>query len=139
MRVVVIGGTGHVGTYLVPRLVARGHEVIVCSRGQRRPYQTHAASKGVHLVTGDRLAEEQAESFGARVRALQPRAVIDLICFEVASAQQIVEALRGQVQHFLHCSTIWVHGPSVEVPTTEDQPRRPFADYGVKKAAIAAS
>jgi uncharacterized protein YbjT (DUF2867 family) len=28
MRVVVIGGTGHVGTYLVPRLVARGHEVV---------------------------------------------------------------------------------------------------------------
>ena len=139
MRAVVIGGTGHVGTYLVPRLVAGGHEVVVFSRGQRGPYQPHAAWKGVHLVTGDRLAEEQAESFGARVRALQPGAVIDLICFEVASAQQIVEALRGQVQHFLHCGTIWVHGPSVEVPTTEDQPRRPFGDYGIKKAAIAAS
>jgi uncharacterized protein YbjT (DUF2867 family) len=47
MRVVVIGGTGHVGTYLVPRLVARGHEVVVFSRGQRRPYQPHAAWKGV--------------------------------------------------------------------------------------------
>ena len=122
MRVVVIGGTGHVGTYLVPRLVARGHEVVVFSRGQRGPYQPHAAWKGVRLVTGDRLAEEQAGSFGARVRTLQPDAVIDLICFEVASAQQIVEALRGQVQHFLHCGTIWVHGPSVEVPTSEDQP-----------------
>jgi nucleoside-diphosphate-sugar epimerase len=27
-RVVVIGATGHIGTYLVPRLVAGGHEVI---------------------------------------------------------------------------------------------------------------
>jgi nucleoside-diphosphate-sugar epimerase len=26
----------------------------------------------------------------------------------------------------------------VEVPTTEDQPRRPFGDYGIKKAAIEA-
>jgi nucleoside-diphosphate-sugar epimerase len=138
MRVVVIGGTGHVGTYLVPRLVAAGHEVVVFSRGQRGPYQPHAAWKGVRLVTGDRWAEEQAGSFGARVRTLQPDAVIDLICFEVASAQQIVEALRGQVQHFLHCGTIWVHGPSVEVPTTENQPRRPFGDYGIKKAAIEA-
>jgi nucleoside-diphosphate-sugar epimerase len=56
----------------------------------------------------------------------------------VASAQQIVEALRGQVQHFLHCGTIRVHVPSMEVPTTEDQSRRPFGDYGIKKAAIEA-
>ena len=40
------------------------------------------------------------------------------------SAQQLVEALRGSVAHLLHCGTIWVHGPSVEVPTTEAEPRR---------------
>ncbi len=27
MKVLVIGATGHVGTYLVPRLVELGHEV----------------------------------------------------------------------------------------------------------------
>jgi nucleoside-diphosphate-sugar epimerase len=42
------------------------------------------------------------------------------------------------VQHFLFCGTIWVHGYSVEVPTTESQPRRPFGEYGVLKAAIEA-
>jgi nucleoside-diphosphate-sugar epimerase len=50
----------------------------------------------------------------------------------------LVEALRGQVQHFLHCGTIWIHGPSVEVPTTELQPRRPFGAYGIQKAEIEA-
>ena len=29
-----------------------------------------------------------------------------------------------------------MHGPGVEVPTTEDEPRRPFGDYGCRKAAI---
>jgi nucleoside-diphosphate-sugar epimerase len=29
-----------------------------------------------------------------------------------------------------------VHGPSAEVPTTEDVPRRPFGDYGCRKASI---
>ncbi|MBC8074538.1 MAG: NAD-dependent epimerase/dehydratase family protein, partial [Chloroflexales bacterium] len=38
MRVVIIGGSGHVGTYLVPRLVAAGHTVVALSRGQRAPY-----------------------------------------------------------------------------------------------------
>jgi nucleoside-diphosphate-sugar epimerase len=33
MKVVVIGGTGHVGTYLIPRLVQAGHEVLCVTRG----------------------------------------------------------------------------------------------------------
>jgi uncharacterized protein YbjT (DUF2867 family) len=33
MRIVVIGGTGHVGSYLVPRLTRNGHEVVSLSRG----------------------------------------------------------------------------------------------------------
>jgi nucleoside-diphosphate-sugar epimerase len=31
---------------------------------------------------------------------------------------------------------MWVHGYSTQVPATEDQPRRPFGDYGIQKAAI---
>ena len=42
------------------------------------------------------------------------------------------------MRHFLHTGTIWVHGPSVEVPTTEMQPRRPFGEYGIGKAQIEA-
>jgi uncharacterized protein YbjT (DUF2867 family) len=35
MRVVVIGGSGHVGTFLVPRLIVAEHEVVSISRGKR--------------------------------------------------------------------------------------------------------
>ena len=38
MRTVVIGGSGHVGSFLVPRLVRAGHEVVNLSRGARAPY-----------------------------------------------------------------------------------------------------
>jgi uncharacterized protein YbjT (DUF2867 family) len=43
MRVVVIGGTGHIGTYLVPKLVETGYQVISVSRQQREPYRPHVA------------------------------------------------------------------------------------------------
>lgn len=138
MRVVVIGGSGHVGTYLVPRLVAAGHEVIAVSRGQREPYQPHQAWKSVRQVAIDRTAAEAAGDFGPQIRELAPEAVIDMICFTLESAKHLVEDLRGQVQHFLHCGTIWVHGHSQQVPTSEIQPRRPFGEYGVNKAAIEA-
>jgi nucleoside-diphosphate-sugar epimerase len=136
MRVVVIGASGHVGTYLVPRLVALGHEVIAISRGKRDPYQPHAAWQAVRREVVDREAEEADGTFGPRIRDLAPDVVIDMICFTPRSAAILVEALRGRVQHFLHCGTIWVHGPSVQVPATEEQPRRPFGNYGVQKAAI---
>jgi nucleoside-diphosphate-sugar epimerase len=138
MRVVIIGGSGHVGTYLVPRLVAAGHEVVAVTRGQHDPYLAHHAWAAVEQHTIDRVAAEAAGTFGTQIRELRPDAVIDLICFTLDSARQLVEALRGTVQHFLLCGTIWVHGPSAVVPTTEAQPRRPFGDYGIQKAAIEA-
>jgi nucleoside-diphosphate-sugar epimerase len=85
-----------------------------------------------------REAEEKTGAFGRKIRDLRPDIVIDMICFTEASARHLVEALRGQARHFLHTGTIWVHGPSVEVPTTEMQPRRPFGEYGIGKAQIEA-
>ncbi len=138
MRVVVIGGTGHVGTYLIPRLVAAGHEVTNISRGSREPYHSHRAWDSVRRIEMDRARAEEAGSFGEQVAALEPDVVIDMICFTLDSACQMVNALKGRVQHFLHCGTVWVHGPSVQVPTSEEQPRRPFGEYGIRKAAIEA-
>lgn len=138
MRVVVIGATGHIGGYLVPRLVNAGHYVVTVSRGHSTPYRTDPAWEHVESVTVDRQVEDAAGTFGARVAGLSADVVIDLICFTEASARQLVAALRPSDTLLLHCGSIWVHGPSVEVPTREDAPRQPFGDYGVNKAAIEA-
>jgi nucleoside-diphosphate-sugar epimerase len=138
MRVTIIGGSGHVGSYLVPYLVAAGHEVINLSRQQSKPYISSAAWKEVRQVVVNREAEDTTGVFGKRVLDLKPDVVIDMICFRLESARQLVEALQRQIQHFLFCGSIWVHGPSVVVPTTEQQPRRPFGEYGLQKAAIEA-
>ncbi len=68
MRVVVIGATGHVGGYLVPRLVDGGHEVVAISRGRQAPYREDPAWSAVERVVADREAEEDAAgTFGGRV------------------------------------------------------------------------
>ena len=154
MRVVIIGGSGHTGTYLVPRLVEAGYEVINVTRGKGKPYLSHAAWRSVQQVTMDREIEDAAGHFGKQIRDLKPDIVIDMFCFTLDSAKQIVEALQGQIHHFLHCGSMWVHGFNTTVPVTEDQPRRPFGryaiensegidpylltDYGAKKATIEA-
>ena len=137
-RVVVIGATGHIGTYLVPRLVDGGHEVIAVSRGTRGPYHASPQWDAVTRLVVDREAEDARGTFGDRVAALRPEVVIDLICFTRASAQQLVEALRPSRPLLVHCGTIWVHGPALRVPVTEDEPRTAYGEYGTGKAQIEA-
>ena len=135
-RVVVIGATGHVGTYLIPRLVRAGHEVVAVSRGTRAPYHEAPEWRSVERVTADRDAEDAAGTFGPRIAGLRPDAVIDLICFTAESARRLVDALRPARPLLLHCGTIWVHGRALRVPVTEDEPRTAYGEYGTGKAEI---
>ena len=138
MRVVVIGATGHIGTYLVPRLVRAGHEVVAVSRGARAPYREEVEWRSVQRVTADRDAEEAAGTFGERIAGLRPDAVADLICFTADSARQLVDALRPARPLLLHCGTVWVHGRVARVPVTEDEPRTGYGEYGAGKVAAEA-
>ncbi|HMA19808.1 MAG TPA: NAD-dependent epimerase/dehydratase family protein, partial [Gemmatimonadaceae bacterium] len=93
MRVTVIGATGHIGTWLVPRLVRQGHEVVAVSRGNREPYRRFPEWELARRVVIDRETAEHSESFGRQIADLHPDAVIDLICFDRDSAAQLVDAL----------------------------------------------
>ncbi|MFL6026985.1 MAG: NAD-dependent epimerase/dehydratase family protein [Friedmanniella sp.] len=137
MRVAVIGGSGHIGTFLLPRLVRAGHTVLNLSRGAHRPYAPDPAWSDVEQVTVDRQAEDAAGTFPATVARLAPDAVVDLICFTEASARMLVDGLRGRTGHLVHCGSIWMHGPSTTIPVTEDDPLQPVGEYGTAKAAIA--
>jgi nucleoside-diphosphate-sugar epimerase len=136
MRIVIIGATGHIGGYLVPRLVEAGHEVVALSRGQHPRYRDDPAWAQVTQVTADREAEDAAGTFGDRIAGLDPDVVVDLVCFTPASAAQLVDALRGRARLLVMCSTIWVHGTLTAVPADEDDDLEPWGDYGTGKLAI---
>lgn len=138
MKVVVIGGTGHIGTYLIPKLVAKGFEVICVSRSIAKPYVLSPLWDEVQFVSLDRTALEKEGTFGEKIKAFNAEIVIDLICFELESAISLVETLNGHVDHFLHCGTVWVYGENEIVPSVETQKRNPLIPYGIKKAQIEA-
>src|SRR5258708_29931729 len=138
MRVVVIGGTGHVGSYVVPKLAGDGHEIVCISRGNSAPYGRNDACEAVEMVRIDRDATERAGTFGSEIAALEPECVVDLTCYTEQSAASLVDALRNRIKHFLHCGTIFVNGHAVTTPIRESDPRNPFGDYGVKKAEVEA-
>lgn len=136
MRVVVIGATGHIGTWLVPRLVRAGYDVTAVSRGTRAPYHAYDEWQSARHVILDRGKLEAEGRFGESIAALSPDVVIDLISFDVPSTEQIVDALRDSVGHLIHCGTLWVHGNPHTRPYDETSAREPFGDYGIRKASI---
>ena len=135
-RVVIIGGSGHVGTYLVPTLVERGHQVVNVSRGKASPYRPHPAWKAIEQVVVDRKAEEAEGEFGSRIAGLNADIVIDMISFELEGTQQLVKALHGIVEHYLFCSSIWVYGHATSVPSIETDRTNAIDRYGINKAKI---
>jgi len=141
MKVLIIGGTGHIGSYLVPRLVLRGYEVQVLARNPK-PYYGSAGTEAlwsqVEWILADRIREEENGSWGKRMAEVETDVVIDLICFTPEQNRIMVENLEGRVSHFIHWGTIWAYGPSTRVPYRENYPRRPITEYGINKAGIEA-
>lgn len=136
-RIVVVGATGHIGTFLVPRLVRAGHQVVTISRGTRSAYVGAPEWQHVEQVTADREQEDRDGVFGDRVVALRPDVVVDLVCFTLASAEALVAALRGTDAHLVHCGSVWRAGPSAVLPVTEENATPPVGEYGTQKDAIA--
>jgi len=139
VKILIIGGTGHIGSYLVPRLVLSGHEVKVVARNPSPQYtDPRLGWSTVGWIVADRAAEERDGTWKTRMESLDADVVIDLICYTPEQNRIMVEAFEGRIRHFLHCGTIWAYGPPDRTPYSESNPRKPITDYGKNKATIEA-
>ncbi|MCC5894081.1 MAG: NAD-dependent epimerase/dehydratase family protein [Alkalibacterium sp.] len=131
MKVVVIGGSGHIGTYLVPMLVKANHQVIMVSRGQSEPYIRDWAWEKAEQVSLDRSKDPD---FSGKIAKMNADVVIDLICFKLDEVKEMVEALKGtDLSHYLYCSTIWTHGRAETIPADPNGEKHPMDEYGRQK------
>ncbi|EOH93066.1 NAD-dependent epimerase/dehydratase family protein [Enterococcus pallens] len=131
MKIVVIGGAGHIGTYLTPRLAKAGHEVISISRGINKPYIEDPAWEKVKQMKLDR---SKTEDFSQKIADLNADVVVDLINFTLKDVKSMVEALREtNLSHYLYCSSIWAHGRAELVPADPNGVKHPLDEYGCQK------
>ncbi|NLJ38360.1 MAG: NAD-dependent epimerase/dehydratase family protein [Candidatus Atribacteria bacterium] len=135
-KVLVIGGTGHIGSYLVPLLVSRNYEVTVFSRGTTRPYPGSIVWKKINQIKIDRERDEKNGNWQERIKDLEPDIIVDLICFDPNSAQIMAEIIDQVDIHLLTCGTAWIYGKTCIIPTPETAPRNPQNDYAQKKVDI---
>ncbi len=129
MKVILIGGTGLIGTGIVRHLLARAATVTVYSR--RRSDQLPA---NVTQLLGDRSDERRFVDLFERARY---DVVIDMICFSPAEARSTVRAFGGRCDQLQFCSTVCTYGAKIppQVLVDERFPQNPISDYGRDKVA----
>lgn len=128
MKVLVLGGTGYIGSHAVEELARRGHQVSVFARGLTRPQ----FPENVSLVKGDRNNREDL----ARARSRGFEAVIDINAYTREQTQAAIDAFDGAISRFVHLSTMAVCRKESFLPVDEDDPlvTDPTAGYGYDKA-----
>src|SRR5688572_15866729 len=97
MRIVVIGGSGLIGTKLVKKLRERGHEVVAAS-----------PASGVNTLTGEGLSEALADARVvvdvANSPSFEDRAVLEF--FETSSRNLLAAEAKAGVEHHLALSVV---------------------------------
>lgn len=121
MKVLVIGGTGHVGKFMVPMLVEAGCEVAVAGSG-RTPVPESKQWKKVHYIKCD---INSSDTFPAFVE-FKPRTLINM----PGDSYTIYQHLKKNIEHVIACGSLWMYGEPKVVPTPETvQNPCPFPGY----------
>ncbi|HQJ26823.1 MAG TPA: UDP-glucose 4-epimerase GalE [Thermoleophilia bacterium] len=147
MRILVTGGAGYIGSVIVSRLTARGHDVVVyddLSRGHRA-----AVAGGVPLVDGDvRDADAVRDALlEGGCEAVVHMAALAEVAESVAeparyrsvnvdgTAAVLAAARAADVDRLVFSSTAAVYGAPQRTPIDEDDALAPTNPYGETKLA----
>src|SRR6266542_4153780 len=135
MRVLVLSGTGFVGSVAVTRLCEMGHEVIVAHRGRTEADHPPDVRHVHHPSVDSNLGAEFLDGLFDELRRLEPEVVVHMQPIGDADAGAVVRAFGGVARRVVAISSIDVYraygrlhrtepGPPDPVPLREDAPQR---------------
>lgn len=134
MKTLIIGGTGHIGRFLVRQLVDEGHDVVVVSSG-RTAFDSDAYSGRaafVSLTYADMLSDGR---FAALLEQHRPDAVVDILQADSHAMHRACQS--AEVRHLVFCGSLWMLGRPKVVPTPEvTQTGCPFEGYRERYARL---
>ena len=128
MKILVIGGTGFIGSFVVRDLVRLGHQVAVFHRGNAKP----ALPDSVQRIIGNR---NDIEAYRAQFEKLRPEVAVDFILGDDRQATRLMETMRGLTERVVAISSQDVYrayevllrktpGPLQQLPITEESELR---------------
>ncbi len=131
MKILIIGGTGLISTYITQKLADQHQQVTLFNRG----LSSYPTPAGVSVLHGDRT---DYAAFENQVRAAgRFDAVIDMVGFAPQDAESLVQVFSGQTAHLIFCSTVDVYAKPARVyPYTEAEIYGGLNDYARNKIII---
>jgi len=126
VRILLIGGNGFIGRFVMAGLRQQGHRLALFHRG------TTAAPDEVEDILGDR---NQLSANAPELKRFAPDVVVDLVLSSGPQAEELMNVFRGAMRRIVMLSSIDVYravgishgtepGPLQEVPLTEDSELR---------------
>ncbi len=126
MRILLIGGNGFIGRFVVDALKPQGHELCVFHRG------TVGVPAGVQAIRGQR---DQLKASAEDLKKFSPDVVVDFVISAGWQAEELMNIFRGVSQRVVMLSSIDVYravgisqetesGPVQELPLTEESDLR---------------
>jgi UDP-glucose 4-epimerase len=148
-RVVVTGGAGFIGSHVVDRLAAAGHEVVVIddfSTGSEDNLRQHVHDPRVIVERADvtdenamrRLVRGADTVYHLAVQCLRVSLYDPMYVHQVnatGTLRVLSAALEHRVRRFVYVSSSEVYGSARRVPMREDHPLRPLTPYAASKLA----
>ena len=149
MRILVTGGAGFIGSHVVDRCLAEGHEVAVVdnlSTGSRENLNPTAAFFEADIRDADGMERTIAQqrpqviihhAAQMDVRRSVAHPIFDAETNVIGSLNLLMVALKHGVRRFVYASTGGaIYGDTDNRPTPEDHPPNPISPYGVSKHTV---
>lgn len=116
MRILLIGGNGFIGRFLIPALQRQGHSLALFHRGA-------ATTAGVEGIRGNR---NQLQANAHELKKFAPDVVIDLIVSSGSQAEDLMNVFRGSAARVVLLSSMDVYRAIAVLHGTEDGPLEPL-------------
>jgi UDP-glucose 4-epimerase len=145
INTLVIGGSGYIGSHLVPQLIATGRKVTVVGRA---PTPRYALQENVIYISGDfakkelinRLLDGHQEviqmAYATVPNTSFENPLADLLGNLPSTLQLFSEAALRGVKLVLVSSGGTVYGEALELPISENHRTQPISPYGVTKLTL---
>jgi nucleoside-diphosphate-sugar epimerase len=142
MRVLIIGGTGFIGPFVIRELVEQGHDVTVFHRGEAKT----ALPASVRRIHGNR---NNLAAHRSGFEQLAPDVVVDFVLSDERQAKELMETFHGLTGRVVAISSQDVYraygvllgrepGPPQETPLTEEsEVRRQLHPYNLDHLRMA--
>jgi len=148
MKILVTGGAGYIGSFMVRHLLDRGDEVIVADSLERG--HKEAIDQRAKFYQGNLLEKQFVESL---FKDIKYDAVINFAGFismgesmqnpfiyfqnnVFASLNIMEEMVKTKTDNFIFSSSAGVYGNPVKIPIPEDHPTNPGNPYGESKLMV---